>query len=113
MTTMPFDTLKVAERLVQAGVPTKQARLQVRILVELVSALDASIVARFSSKEEVAQELVSFGSVTDKIGTKLDKLEKHIDIAAAEVKSEVIRWVVLMGILQMALIAGLVLTFTH
>lgn len=63
MTSIPFDTLKMMERLESAGFTNAQARVQIEVL--------------------------------------------------AEVKSELIRWVVSVGVLQTALIAALLLKLTH
>ena len=110
MTTIVFDTLKMVDRLVKAGVPTEQAKVQTELLAEVISAEDSSIVDRFASKQEVTQELLLIKAAIEKLDSKIDK-------SAAEVKGELIRWVVTVvvsvGILQMALITGLVLKLVH
>lgn len=119
MTTVsvPFDTLKMVDRLVKAGVPTEQAKVQTELLAEVISAEDASILDRFITKQDVAQDFLSVKLALEKLESKIDQLELKIDKSAAEVKGELIRWVVTVvvsvGILQMALITGLVLKLVH
>lgn len=115
MTTVqiPFDTLKMVDRLVKAGVPTEQAKVQTELLAEVIRAEDSSIADRFSSKQDVTQELSSLKLALEKLESKIDRLDSKIDKSGAEIKSELIRWVVSVGILQMALIAGLVLKLVH
>jgi hypothetical protein len=102
MAAVPFDTLKMVERFEGAGFSMAQAKVQAAVLAEVISAEDSSIAERFSSKQDVSQELVAIKASLDTINAKIDK-------SAAEVKGELIRWVVSVGLLQMALIAGLVL----
>jgi hypothetical protein len=135
MATIPFDTLKMVDRLVEAGVPAPQAKVQTELLAEAISAEDFSITERFSNKHEVTQELLSidikldkFESRTqialDKLDSKIDKgiaeldskikvLDSKLDKSMAELKSELIRWVVSVGMLQFGLIAGLLLKLVH
>lgn len=113
MPSLPFDTLKMAERLESAGVPAAQAKVQAAVLAEVICAEDASISDRFFSKQEASQEFASIRAVIEKLDAKIEKLDAKIDRSASDVKSELIRWVVSVGILQMALIAGLVLKLAH
>ena len=102
MAAIPFDTLKMAERLERAGFSIEQAKVQAAMLAEIIGAEDASIVERFSSKHDVSRELTESRS-------SIEKLEAKIDRTVSEAKAELVRWVVGVGLLQMALIAGLVL----
>jgi peptidoglycan hydrolase CwlO-like protein len=83
-----------------------QAKMQATVLAEVVSAEDSSIAERFSSKQDVSQELVTIKASLDMINSKIDK-------SAAEVKGELIRWFVSVRLLKMALIARLVLKLVH
>jgi peptidoglycan hydrolase CwlO-like protein len=139
MVSLPFDTLEMVERLEGAGVPAAQAKVQVSMLAEAIRSEDASISDRFVSKQDVVQELASIRALIEKLNAKIDSkidmldakidarigmlntkidaeigmLDTKIDKSASDVKSELIRWVVTVGILQMALIAGLVLKLAH
>lgn len=106
----PFDTLKMAERLESIGVPREQASLQAALLAELMCAEEAKNAARFARKPEVSLEFVSVKAALEKTEARLDA---KIETTAADLKSELIRWVVSVGILQMALIVGLVLKLSH
>jgi hypothetical protein len=80
MTVIAFDTLKLAERLEAAGFSPAQAKAQTEILAEIV------------------------GGETARLVTKQD-----LELATSKLESNLVRWVVTVGILQMALIAGLTL----
>lgn len=110
MTTIPFDTLKMMERLESAGFTNAQAKVQAEVLAEVIGKENATATARYSSKQDVAQELSAIKASIDTLGTNLNL---KIVQSAAEVKSELIRWVVSVGVLQMALIVGLVLKLAH
>lgn len=113
MTAIPFDTLKMAERFEGAGFSTAQAKVQAAVLAEVIGAEDASITERFSAKTDVAQELAAIRALMEKMDSKIDTVDSKISISSAETKAELIRWVVSVGILQMALVAGLVLKLVH
>lgn len=68
--------------------------------------MDSVVLESSSSKRDVTHELVM-------IRASLETLNAKIDRSAAELKAELIRWVVSVGLLQMALIAGLVLKLAH
>ncbi len=114
MASSPFDTLKVVERLEGAGVPAEQARMHASVLSDVltqtISAESACLSERFANKQEVAAEF-------SEVKFALEKLDAKISTTAAELKSELIRWVVSVvvsvGILQTALIAGLFLKIVH
>jgi hypothetical protein len=105
-TEVAFDTLKMVERFQSAGFSAEQAKMTTTALAEVSGAEDARIAERYSSKQEVYQELVAIKASIDMLNYKIDK-------NIAEVKGELIRWVVSVGLLQMALIAGLVLKLAH
>ena len=120
MATIGFDTLKMVERLESAGFTLPQARMQASVLAEVIGAEDASIVDRFSSKQDAAQDLAAVRAENGKLESKIDKLDSKIAQSAAELKvaiadtrSELIRWMVSVGILQMALVAALVIKLVH
>ncbi|HEX8613180.1 MAG TPA: hypothetical protein VF800_17970 [Telluria sp.] len=113
MATVPFDTLKMAERLESAGFSTAQAKVQAALLAEIISAEDSSIVERFSSKQDVSRELSGIRSSIDKLDAKTDRTAAEAKASLSEAKAELVRWVVGVGLLQMALIAGLVLKLVH
>jgi len=110
MAPSPFDTLNVVERLESAGIPAEQARMHAAVLADIlketISVETECMAERFANKREAAAELNQFK-------VALEKLDAKIGTTAAELKSELIRWVltvvVSVGILQTAFIAGLIL----
>lgn len=106
MTSIPFDTLKMMERLESAGFTNAQARVQIEVLAEVIGKESAGVADRYLSKQEFAPEIAG-------IRASLGTLDVKIDKVAAEVKSELIRWVVSVGVLQTTLIAALLLKLTH
>ena len=117
MTAIPFDTLKMMERLEKAGVPAEQARVQTDLLAEVICAEDRSISERFSSKQDVTSELVRMNfeltAFRQEIKADVSNLRREMQVQNADTKSDITRWVVSVGIFQSALLAGLVLKLLH
>lgn len=142
MTTSSFDAVKVAERLQDAGVPAGQARehalLLCEVLHEAVQGHDASLAENFVTRREFTFEIGELKAALAKLDAKVTMLEAKIAVLAANVasletrfadfeqhldlkikaaiaglKTELILWVVSVGILQSALITGLVLKVVH
>lgn len=84
MTTITFDTLKFVEKLEKAGVPREQAKAEAEALAEV---LDSG-----------AQELV----------TKKDLL-----IALADLKADLMKWVIGLALAQVGLLVGILLRMPH
>lgn len=112
MSDMLFDTQKMVERLEGAGVPPAQARVHTALLGEAISTLQATMIEHCASKEDLAR-------VEVRMDTGFKSLEEHLATATAllraaisDTRSDLMKWVVTVGILQMALIAGLVLKLT-
>lgn len=101
-----FDTLKMVERFESAGFSVDQAKMTATVLAEVIGAEDARIADRFSSKQDVTLELAGMRS-------DLNALRQEMKAINADTKAELVRWVVGVGLLQMALIAGLVLKLVH
>jgi hypothetical protein len=98
MTDVLFDTQKMVERLEGAGVPPAQARTHTALLAGVTNAMEATIIERCASKQDL-----------EKLDARIEVRMAGFDARLAELKSELLRWVVTVGILQMALIAALVL----
>jgi len=90
--TLSFDTLKFANELKAGGVPDKQAEAEAvalaNVLVEAVRTSD------LATKED-----------TENLEIKIVETRTEIE----RTKAELIKWVISVGILQTALIAGLVM----
>jgi len=92
MTTITFDTLAYVKTLRDAGVEEKQAEAQATALAVVLK----SGAGDLATKQDI--ELL-------RLELKKDLAETHR--AIAETKSELIRWVVGVGILQTTLIIGI------
>ena len=104
MAASPFDTLKMAERLQEAGVPVEQAKMHAVVLAEALT--EVSYTDRFASEPKVSAQF-------SLIRIALEKLDAKIDKTAAELRTEMIRWMITLGILQTGLISGLLLKLLH
>jgi len=80
MSTMTFDTLKFVEKLEKAGVPREQAKAEAEALVEV---FDAGI-----------HDLVT---------------KKDLHIALADMKADLMKWVVGLALAQVGLLVGILL----
>lgn len=96
MTAIAFDTLKVVEQLERAGVPLEQAKAQANVLAEVMGS------DHFATQHDFTQELTG-------IRADINSLRMEMRTLNSDTKAELVRWVVAVGVLQMALIAGLVL----
>jgi hypothetical protein len=112
MTEMRFDTPKMVERLEEAGVPSEQARAHASVLVDVVSAAEASIMDRAATKQAVEHELNQIKIALERFEARVEVRFAGVDARLAELKTDLFRWVVSVGILQTALIAALVLKLT-
>ena len=128
MATSSFDTLKMAERLESAGVPPEQARMHAMLLFEVlaegISSNEAGLSERFVSKQEFTSEISELKVAIARVDTKIDRLEARIDSlelnidariakAIAELRSQMIHWIVSVGVLQTGLITALILKIVH
>jgi len=79
MSTLVFDTLQYANKLKAAGVPDKQAEVQAEAMAEIVE---------------------------EKLATKTDlkQLEQSVDLKLANLKNELIKWVLGVSVAQAAII---------
>jgi hypothetical protein len=108
MTDVLFDTQKMVERLEGAGVPPAQARVHTALLTEVMNAMEAAIIERCASK----QDLERLEARVEVRMAGFDARLAGFDARLAELKSELIRLVVTVGVLQTALIAALLLKLT-
>lgn len=112
-TDIAFDTIKMAGRFESAGFSPEQAKMTATILAEVIGAQDARMAERFSSKQEVALELAAIRSDINALRHEMKTMNADTKTMIAETKAELVRWVVGVGLLQMALITGLVLKLVH
>ena len=105
MSSLPFDTLEFATELIASGLSDKHA-----------NAIAKAVNKAQQSSMTVVIEQVKHDYQLDDIANKRDirELELKIELVKselkrdiAETKSELIRWVVGVGLLQITIIAGL------
>lgn len=80
MASLTFDTLKFAERLIAAGVPDAHAKAEAAALSEVLE---------LNLKDVVTKD--------------------HLDYKLAEVKADLIKWVVGLALAQSGLLVGILL----
>lgn len=123
-----FDTLKVVERLELAGVPADQAKAQAAVWAEVIANEAQRYDERFVTKVDSTQEIVGLrndvnasrfelrtdvNTLRQEVRADINALRLETKALVSDAKGELIRWVVTVGILQMALITGLVLRIVH
>lgn len=89
MSTLTFDTLKFAKTLTAAGVPSAQAEAEAEALANALE--ESGKTANLTTKQDLAI------------------VKAELEVKIAEMKSELIRWVVGVGMLQTAMIAALLM----
>lgn len=100
MTTITFDTHEFIKELKNAGFSEEQA--------ETITRLQKAAVA--TTLEQARHEYELDNLVTNQsLDTRIREAELKNEVKLAETKSELIRWVVGVGMLQTALIAALLL----
>ena len=97
-----FDTLAYANKLKEAGVPDKQAEAQSEALAHIFD-------YKAATKKDL-QELETRLSM--EFNTKISSLESKIDTKVADLKVDVIKWVVGLLLAQSALLIS-ALKFFH
>jgi len=105
-TEITFDALRLVERFQNAGFSFDQAKMMVTVLAEVIGAEDARIAERYSNKQDIVWEPVGTRSATH-------LLRQEMKTRIADIKVELVLWVVGIGLLQMALIAGLAVKLAH
>ncbi len=99
MTEMLFDTQKAVERLVEAGVPSVQARAHAAVLAEVISSVNEHMTGNYATKDDLAQAV--------------KELKAELRIEIEKLRSDMMRWVltvvVAASFIQTALLVGLIL----
>jgi phage shock protein A len=109
MMSRPFDTQKMVDRLEQAGFTGEQARAHVEVLAEAMAERDE----RYANKQDVQQQFNDIRTTLVRLEAKVDTLDLKIDKAVAEVRAQLIHWMVSVGLLQTTLISALLIKLVH
>ena len=95
MATITFDTLKFVTKLKDSGLTEKQA-----------------LAIKEAFREAHGEAEVTTRPDLRELELKMEARFKELDVRMAEIKSELVRWVVGAGFFQTALIAALLLRLT-
>jgi len=100
MSTLTFDTLKFANQLKTAGVPATHAEAEAKALSEVFE----TNLSELATKEDLHREI---GDVRHEISD----LRKDIDAKLANLKFELLKWLIGLAVAQAGLIIGLLKFF--
>lgn len=122
MSTIYFDTHQFVTELKQVGMPEAQAETIIRLQQQAIAAtleqakhdysLDELATKRDLKELEVKLEAKIEGIRAD-LKRDIEVLRAETKQGMAETKAELIRWVVAAGLLQTALITGVLLKVAH
>lgn len=117
MTAAIIDTLQITKKAREAGFTEAQAEFQAEVLAEVVGQLatksDLKELA-LATKSDIKELARTTKSDLKELETRLEtRLEGRIDAKAAEIKSDLIKWLatILMG--QLGLIITVIYKFSH
>jgi hypothetical protein len=96
MSTFTFDTLKFANRLKTAGVPPVQAEAEADALSEVFEANGSEL----STKADLRE-------VETNLRHEISDLRKDIDAKLANLKFELLKWLIGLAVAQVGLVIGL------
>ena len=100
MSALTFDTLKFANQLKTAGVPATHAEAEAKALSEVFE----TNLSELATKEDLHREI---GDVRHEISD----LRKDIDAKLANLKFELLKWLIGLAVAQAGLIIGLLKFF--
>jgi len=110
MSTLTFDTLKFANRLKTAGVPPVQAEAEADALSEVFEANWSELSTKADLREVETNLRHEIGDVRHEIGDvrhEISDLRKDIDAKLANLKFELLKWLIGLTIAQAGLVIGL------
>lgn len=118
MTTLALDTYALVSKLKEAGVPEQQAAAQVETITKAIdSALEQAKhdyrLDDLSTKRDLKELELELKRDMELIKRDIEVLRSDSRAQIAETKADLIRWVVGVGVLQTALLTGVLLRLTH
>jgi len=102
MATLTFDTLKFANQLKIAGVPSVQAE------AKALSEVFETNLSELATKEDLHREISDLCKDMD---AKLEKTESALQQKMSDLKFELLKWLIGLAIAQAGLIIGLLKLF--
>lgn len=97
MSALPFDTHAFYTELVESGLAEKTAEA----LTKAVTKIELAKIEELATKRDLKE-----------LEFKLESRIKDTELKIVEIKAELIRWVVGVGLLQITIIAGLMFRLT-
>lgn len=126
MSALAIDTYALVAKLKETGIPENQAAIQVETITETITkAIDYALeqarhdyklddlVTRRDLKELETELKRDIEAMRLESKRDIELLRSDTKAQIAESKAELIRWVVGVGVLQTALITGVLLKLTH
>jgi hypothetical protein len=103
MAAIAFDTLKFTRRLREAGVPEEQAEAEAEALKEVLTEFASTQLQDLGTRRDLKELEADLKHNVKEMGLRLE-------IKIVESNAVLVKWVVLMGVAQIALIGLLVAT---
>jgi len=114
MSTLTFDTLKFANRLKTAGVPAGHAEAEAKALSEVLETNLGELATKTDLREVETGLRHEIGDVRHEIGDlrkDLQRVEERFDTKLANLKFELLKWMIGLAVAQAGLIIGLLKFF--
>ena len=118
MTALALDTYALVTKLKESGIPEQQAAAQVETITKAIDLAIEQVRHDYkpddlATRRDLKDLEVELKRDIERANRGIKELELKVAKDIAETKAELIRWVVGVGMLQMALITGLMLKLTH
>lgn len=101
MSTLTFNTLKFANRLKTAGVPAQQAEAEAEALSEVFEASLSELVTK--------GDMRFLKNDMQLLKNDMQRLEDRLDTRMAQMKFEILKWVIGIALAQFGLLTGILL----
>lgn len=103
MTAITFDTLIYSKKLREAGIPEKAAEIQAETLKEVIENTYKDIEAGLATKKDLKD---SENTLLKEIKATEAVLRNELELKIAQVKAELVKWVLGVSVAQAAIIVS-------
>ena len=100
--TIQFDSHKYATRLTEAGMAPGLATIQAEMTGDIMTKLSGL-------DSQLEQTDIKIDNAKILLNARIDQVEARLEVKLADTRSDIIKWVVSVGILQSSLITALLL----
>lgn len=110
MSTLTFNTLKFANRLKTAGVPSVQAEAEAEALSEIFEANWSELATKqdiVESRQGTKHDIAELHHEIGDLRKDLQRVEERFDTKLANLKFELLKWLIGLTIAQVGLVIGL------